>query len=407
MNVLFLTLGKFKSINQEGIYHDFVKELSNHASKVIVVSPIEKREKQQNYTITQDNIEILRINTGNLLQTNKLTKAVNIMLLEKRYKAALNKNYGDLEFDLIIYSTPPMTFSKLISKVKAENDAISYLMLKDIFPQNAVDLKMFKKNGLIYKYFRRKEIETYKNSDLIGVMSKRNKTYLLSENPDINPKTVSIFRNATYDYSKNKKTKREDIKKDLGINEKNRMFIYGGNIGAPQGIHNIKTMIKNFYKVKNASLVIVGDGTKFKEIQSFSEGYENVHVFENMVKEKYDELLNISDIGLIFLDENFEIPNYPSRLTSYLCLSKPVIAATDRSTDLGEEIEKQKCGLWNFSPDIDRFIENANHIISEDSIYNAYAKNAYQFFKEEFTIEKNLKNMMFEINKFKEQISDE
>lgn len=37
---------------------------------------------------------------------------------------------------------------------------MTYLMLKDIFPQNAVDLGMLSKNGikgLLYYYFRHKE----------------------------------------------------------------------------------------------------------------------------------------------------------------------------------------------------------------------------------------------------------
>lgn len=53
----------------------------------------------------------------------------------------------------------------------------TYFLLKDIFPQNAVDLGFLSKAGLkrsIYKYFRKKEIELYKISDYIGCMSNTN-----------------------------------------------------------------------------------------------------------------------------------------------------------------------------------------------------------------------------------------
>jgi aspartate 1-decarboxylase len=54
-------------------------------------------------------------------------------------------------------------------------------MLKDIFPQNAVDLGMIKTTGiksLLYKYFRRKEKGLYFISDRIGCMSQANVDYV-------------------------------------------------------------------------------------------------------------------------------------------------------------------------------------------------------------------------------------
>ena len=71
-------------------------------------------------------------------------------MLEPLFKRSLKKYYGDVKFDLILYSTPPITFNKVISYAKetSGNKATTYLMLKDIFPQNAVDLGLMKTTGL-------------------------------------------------------------------------------------------------------------------------------------------------------------------------------------------------------------------------------------------------------------------
>lgn len=86
-----------------------------------------------------------------------------------------------VKFDLILYSTPPITFTNVIKYVKRHNPkAMTYLMLKDIFPQNAVDIQMLSKTGLkgiLYRWFRRKEKEMYRISDWIGCRA-RNVEYV-------------------------------------------------------------------------------------------------------------------------------------------------------------------------------------------------------------------------------------
>jgi hypothetical protein len=56
-----------------------------------------------------------------------------------------------------LYSTPPITFERVIKYYKRRGPTKTYLMLKDIFPQNAIDLGMMKGDGLLYRYFRAKE----------------------------------------------------------------------------------------------------------------------------------------------------------------------------------------------------------------------------------------------------------
>ncbi|PTE94254.1 hypothetical protein BUY87_13790 [Staphylococcus equorum] len=178
-------------------------------------------------------------------------------------------------------------------------------------------------------------------------------------------------------------------------------FIYGGNIGAPQGVHNIKKVMERFNEIPNSNLVILGNGTKYQELKEFSSCIENnnIHVFDRLPKSQYDQLLNECEVGLIFLDERFTIPNYPSRLTSYLELGKPVLVSTDMNTDIGSEVVEKECGLWNVSTDIEGFIENAKKLEADKSLRIKMSLNAREFFEEEFRIEDNVEKMLFEIKK--------
>lgn len=77
-----------------------------------------------------------------------IEKGISTLMIEGQFLRAIKKHFNDVTFDLVIYSTPPITFEKVILFIKERDLANSYLLLKDIFPQNALDLNMFSKKVL-------------------------------------------------------------------------------------------------------------------------------------------------------------------------------------------------------------------------------------------------------------------
>ena len=61
---------------------------------------------------------------------------------------ALKKYFPDVRFDLVLYSRTPITLVGVVEYIKKRDHAKTFLLLKDIFPQNAVDLGMLQKDGL-------------------------------------------------------------------------------------------------------------------------------------------------------------------------------------------------------------------------------------------------------------------
>ncbi|MCE5050662.1 glycosyltransferase family 4 protein [Staphylococcus haemolyticus] len=399
-SAIFLTIKEMDNTNETGIYHDFINELSKYYDKVLVVSPTQRRNRNKTHIKSFKNVNILRVKIPNITKTNVIEKGISTVLIESLYDKALKKFYSKEKFDTIFYSTPPITFPNLISKLKKRNNATTYLILKDIFPQNAIDLNMFKKTSPFYSFFRMKEKKTYKISDYIGVMSPKNKEFILKHNKFINQNKVHIFRNALYDTSKEIEINKEKLYTKYNLNPNKVTFIYGGNLGAPQGAENIKEIIKNFDNVEKGQLVIVGSGTKFAEIQNYGEKIDNVYIFNQLPKNDYDELLKVSDVGLIFLDKRFTIPNYPSRLSSYLMLSKPILSMTDPNTDIGLEIVNNQCGYWINDGNVDNFINKAIEISNNHELRTEMGNNSKLMFNNYFKIENNVKDMMNFIHRY-------
>ena len=195
MNVLFLTLLDFDSLDERNIYTDLLREFAKHGHNLFVISPVERRKNQETKLLKTDKATILKLKIGNTQKTNIIEKGISTISIEPQFIACIKKYFSDVKFDLVIYSTPPITFCNAIEFVKKRDGAKTYLLLKDIFPQNAVDIGMMSKNGikgLIYKVFREKEKKLYRVSDYIGCMSQANVDYVLKHNPEINPEKVEI-----------------------------------------------------------------------------------------------------------------------------------------------------------------------------------------------------------------------
>ena len=388
MNILFLSLGRYWTIKESEGYTDLLREFIRHGDKVYILSPTERREGKETQLIEEENSVILKVKTGNIQKTNFIEKGISTVMIESQFLNAIKKYFADIKFDLILYPTPPITFVKVVEYVKKRDGAKTYLLLKDIFPQNAVDIGMMSKTGvkgLLYKHFRRQEKKLYAISDCIGCMSLANMDYIIKHNPEVESKKVEVCPNSieVIDKSVNEET-RKAIRSKYKIPLDKKVFVYGGNLGKPQGIPFLIECLKKCRDIENAYFLIVGDGTEYGVLESYVEQDkpENVKLMKRLIKEDYDTLVGACDVGLIFLDHRFTIPNFLSRLLAYMQAKLPVLACTDPNTDIGKVIVDGGFGWWCESNDAERvkeLVERALTSINDDRTINewAYLKEYY------------------------------
>lgn len=383
-------MAKIADITESGIYTDLMRKFHNEGHHVYIIYPHERKTKLPTQLKIQNGIEILGVRTLNVTKTNIIEKGIGQVLLEYQFISAINKHWGNINFNLLLYSTPPITFTHIIKHFKKKSHVRTYLLLKDIFPQNAIDLGVLKKTGLeglLYTFFRSKEKELYHISDYIGCMSPANVQYILKHNPEINSNRVEIAPNSYEIPCDSHGIVSSNIRKKYNLPEKLPIFIYGGNMGRPQGI---SFLIKCLNAVKDridCHFVIVGDGTEYPKISTWFKEVapKSVSLFNKLPKLDYDALTNVCDVGLIFLDYRFTIPNYPSRLLPYLIKSKPIIAVTDPNCDVGTLAEQHNYGFYCPSNSVSSFVNAIDKMLVAD--IKKMGQNGYQFYLNNYTIE--------------------
>ena len=290
---------------------------------------------------------------------------------------------------MVLYSTPPITFTKVIDFIKKRDKAYAYLLLKDIFPQNAIDMKLMKKGGMLHRMFLNKERKLYEESDMIGCMSEANKNYLLEHYDFLTPEKIEVNPNSIEPLEKMQTIENKfAIREKYGLPKHDKIFIYGGNLGLPQGINFLLETIETC-SIPNVFYLIVGSGREYNRIAKWLEDKKpvNAKLLESLPKVEYDLLVEACDIGMIFLNPNFTIPNFPSRLLSYLECSMPVLAATDKSTDIGKVIEEAGCGLWVQSGDIKGMLRAIQKLIENEEDLLLMKKNARTLLDKNYTVD--------------------
>lgn len=394
MNVLFLTLIDMQSISEHGIYEDLMREFVKNGHEVYIASPTERRNGKETHIIKEDGCTILKVKTGNVQKTGIIEKGISTLLLGPQIKSAIKKYLKKVRFDLVLYSTPPITIEKIVMYIKKRDKAVTYLMLKDIFPQNAVDMGMFSAHGIIYKYFRMREKKLYQVSDFIGCMSQANIEYVLKHNPQVEKDRVELCPNSIEiqkkEFTDNEKA---DIRKKYGIPLEKKVFVYGGNLGKPQGIDFLIKCIEEEKDNDEIYFLLVGNGTEYTKLEKYlkSSSIKNVKLLSRIPKEEYDGMIYSCDVGLVFLDYNFTIPNFPSRILSYMQAKLPIWAITDVNTDLGKIIEENEFGWWTPSNDVESFSDELKKILSVDG--KETGEKGFNYLVENYSVAQTYKNI--------------
>ena len=374
MNALFLMISYPDVYHNTNMYTDLVDEFIKNGHNIYVATADRKRNHSCKI---EGGAYVLRIRTLELFEVNPIFKGFALILLPYQFRTAIKRIFPSIKFDLIIMPTPPITLVKNVKYLKKKTHAKFYLILRDIFPQNARDLGLIK-NPLIFKYFRKKEKELYSFADYIGCMSPANIEYVISHNREVDKEKLHLLPN--WIKVKPYTEPQNDFKSKYKLKNK-FVAIFGGNLGKPQSIEFILELARHYRANLKIVFLIVGRGTEKKKIDKIIEvqNLANVQILDYIPREEFNELVKECDIGLVNLSDKFTIPNMPSRTLAYWVAKLPILAATDKNTDYRIILEQSKGGLWAETGDITRYKLNFERLYKDEKLRKSMGKNGYKY----------------------------
>ena len=349
---------------------DLAQELLKMGHDPIVIVPVEKTN-QSIYIEKIDNIQILRIPTFKINNIGNIRRAFNEILLPLNMILGLKKNFFLIKsLDAVVWYSPTIFFGPLIKYIKKSSNCVSYLVLRDIFPEWALDLGILKKN-LIFYFLKMVANYQYSLADTIGVQTNSNLKYF---------NDLLIKKKNKIEVLNNWLSPSIDKKSSISINDTKlrdrKIFVYIGNMGVAQGIKILIELADSLKNRKNIGFVFVGRGSKLNELKDYVENknLDNVLFFDEIDPDEISDLLKMCHIGLIALDPLHKSHNIPGKFLSYLQSGLPVLARVNSGTDLQKIIEKENLGSVCNGSEVNELKILAENLIENDTNLKSISK---------------------------------
>ncbi|MGC9603078.1 MAG: glycosyltransferase family 4 protein [Minisyncoccia bacterium] len=235
---------------------------------------------------------------------------------------------SSLKPDVILASSPPI-FIGLLGYLVALTKGVPFVFeIRDIWPDEAVELG-FLKNKLLINLSRGLEMFLYRHSSHIVVNSPGIGDYLVDKkavpgariSSVLNPVDIGLFRNLDG---------RNGTRKKLGWEDKT-VFIYGGALSA---VYDFDLLLDAAKEMNDPTVLfaIVGDGrqrAKMKE-RAEREKIKNVFFMDAVPKAELPALIQASDIGVAVLKDMGLLKYiYATKLFDYMAGGLPIVLAMD------------------------------------------------------------------------------
>lgn len=363
--------------------HDLATEMVNQGHDAIVVTGDDTLDTEIQVSEEGD-VTVVRTKSGKIRHSSRVARAINEIRLSGIIWNTAQDFFKTHPCDLVIYYSPTIFWTGLIRKLKALTGCGSYLVLRDLFPQWAVDAGLLKRYGLAYWFFRLQELRLYETADVIGVQSPANLDYFSSPSLRGRYKLEVLFN---WTRVAERPIVPAKLRVRLGLQDK-VIFVYGGNLGVAQDIDNILRLAASLADEKNVAFLLLGEGSESDRIKREIETRKlaNVVMHPAVPTGEYLDIVAECDVGVITLRRDLKTQNFPGKMLSYMELQKPMLASINPGNDLSAIIESRDAGLVCNNGEDEVFRQHTLTLARDRDLRLRMGMNAYRLLREQFDV---------------------
>lgn len=373
------------TLNHAKMMHELAVELVNREHEVVVITPSAIKQQEPLNRFNLDGVDVWKFRCRPIRGVSHINRAINETLLSWFAYRTISKSKLDTRFDLVINYSPTIFYGPLVQWLRSKG-AFVYLVLRDFFPQWAVDQGLIKSGSLVERYFRFFERFNFKAADVIGIQSPANlPVFEEIARPRKFPTEVLYNWAATL----------QAIDDSFGraFIEEHRLkgkfiFFYGGNIGHAQDIPYILRLASNLSYLEKVHFLIIGQGDQYTKIdlQIGKMGLINTTLAPSVTQDEYRSLLTQVDVGVFTLASSHRAHNFPGKVLGYLAAGLPVLGAVNCGNDLVEIVNQSGAGRVTINGDYEKFVDDAVEMYTDPSKREAMQKRAVALQAKQFSV---------------------
>jgi len=255
------------------------------------------------------------------------------------YRLFCSQQFKDLKIDGVIWYSPSIFWAPLVKRCLHFFACRSYLILRDLFPDWALDLGLLKK-GPIFSFFKYIEQKQFAQASAIGVQSENNLSYFQEHFPQFAHKAQVLWNWIAPSSNTNCSIQIQNtVLRDL------KVAVYAGNVGVAQGKDALLAMTHALHEV-GMGIIFVGRGSEMRAMQEDIKkaGLTNVLFFNEIASDEIEALYRQCSLGLLALDPRHTTHNIPGKFLSYMQSGIPTLALVNPGNDLEKLIPQYQVG---------------------------------------------------------------
>ncbi len=362
---------------------DLSREFARQGHELTVMLPsAEQRQAWQTEQI--DGVQVLRLKAPKTKDIGYVRRTVAEFLMPFFMRRNLRKSpFADEQWDGVVWYSPSIFHGPFVKTLKARCNCNAYLIIRDIFPEWAVDMGLMGK-GLPYRFFKAVANYQYFVADIIGVQTPGNKTYFerWKQRPS---RRLEVLQNWL--------DKPTQTKCPIRINETRlagrKVFVYAGNMGVAQGMEILLDLAENLLANQDVGFLFVGRGSEAARLKLAAETRNllNVVFFDEIHPDEIPDLYSQCAVGIVALDPRHKSHNIPGKFLTYMQSGLPVLANINAGNDLANLVRNEKVGQVCETNKVIDLLALVHELLNEIETNNAISERCKSLFSQQFAVQ--------------------
>jgi glycosyltransferase involved in cell wall biosynthesis len=365
---------------------DLSRELIAQGHELTVMLP--SAEIDQAWQMEEiDGARVLRLKSPKTKDINYIRRTMSEFAMPFSMRSNLCKSpLAKEQWDGVVWYAPSIFHGPLVNSLKKASGCKSYLIIRDIFPEWAVDMGLMGR-GLPYRFFDAVARYQYSVADVIGIQTPGNQGYFEHwlERPG---RRLEILQN----WLGMAAQARCSIRLSKTSLAGRKVFVYAGNMGVAQGMDILLQLAENFKLRENVGFLFVGRGSEAQRLKDLAHARElsNVLFLDEIAPDEIPDLYAQCHVGLIALDSRHRSHNIPGKFLTYMQSGLPVLAVINKGNDLADLIRNEQVGQVCETHMLDELVRSAKDVLSSIDEDRQLPTRCRQLFAREFSVQQTV-----------------
>jgi len=242
-----------------------------------------------------DGVQVLRLKAPRTKDIGYVRRTLGELLMPFAMLRQLRKSpLANERWDGVVWYAPSIFHGPLASALKKSSRCKGYLIVRDIFPEWAVDMGLMGR-GLPYRFFCAVARYQYSVADVIGVQTPGNKGYF---------DRWSMRSGRRLEVLQNWLDKPAQVRCSIRVSNTplagRKVFVYAGNMGVAQGMDILLDLAERLRSRSDVGFLFVGRGSDAVRLKTaaYARQLDNVVFFDEIPPDEIPDLYAQCSAGI-------------------------------------------------------------------------------------------------------------